>query len=198
MPSFKALAFALLCALFGAAESGYAMSVAAAGTEGVAVVVTTTEPIIATYRGFSAAHNDDVYLLMEDEVDDNDVFIFNNRRAAMGSTVNLGSFPIGTELRFRLRVRDTGNDFYTGPAARNPDNRFHARVQEEWQPGETLISFEDLFNAEADFDDINFSIRMPSPLASAIPEPSTPLLALISLSALSVGLLRRRRASTAF
>jgi hypothetical protein len=77
----------------------------------------------------------------------------------LSATVNLGSFTIGQELIFRLHVNNTGNDFYTGDAIRNPDNHFHARVQGNWLPNETLVSFEDLFNGPFDYNDLRFSFN---------------------------------------
>src|SRR5262245_55499863 len=82
--------------------------VAAAGTEGLVVIVTSTDPVIATYEGENnAKYSDDLYLMLDasgNPGDDgnpaNDRFIFNNHASPIGSTVNLGSFPIGTELIF--------------------------------------------------------------------------------------------------
>jgi hypothetical protein len=39
------------------------------------------------------------------------------------------------ELVFGIKVLDTGDTFYTGPAARNPDGRAHALVSDNgrWQ-----------------------------------------------------------------
>jgi len=69
----------------------------------------------------------------------------------------MGSFPVGTELVFRLHVNNTGNDFFTGPGERNADQQPHARVQEAWQPEETLVSFEDLLNGPFVYHELSFS-----------------------------------------
>src|ERR1043166_3867775 len=124
----------------------YAFPIADPGTEGLNVFVGSTNPVIATYQGNSAAFSNDLYLMLDgagnpgnDGNPANDLFIFNNHASPVGSTKNLGAFAIGTELEFRLHVNNTGNVFFTGPASRNPDNHTHARVQGNWQPDETLV-----------------------------------------------------------
>src|SRR4051812_14917759 len=104
--------------------------------EGLKVFVTGTNPIVATYEGNSASYSNDLYLMLDgtgqpgdDGITSNDLFIFNNHASAVGATKDLGSFALGTELEFRLFVNNTGNTFFTGPGARNPDNHAHARVQ---------------------------------------------------------------------
>ncbi len=147
-----------------------AFPIALPGTEGFKVFVTSTDDIIATYQGNSAAYSNDLYLANSGE------FLFNNHASAVGSTVNLGSFAIGTELIFRLHVNNTGYDFFTGPADRNPDGFTHARVQSDWATDEALVSFEDLFNGAFEFNDLSFSFTntkgsvVPPP---AVPEPAT-------------------------
>lgn len=132
--------------------------------EGLVVTVSSTNPIIATYQGNSALYSNDLYLMLDSSGkpgDDgnlaNDKFIFNNHSSPEGSTVNLGGFPVGTELIFRMYVNDTGDNFFTGAASRNPDNHAHAQVQSNWQPNETLVSFEDLFGGSYDYNDLSFS-----------------------------------------
>ena len=121
-------------------------------------------------------------------------FVFNNHANFVGDTANLGSFPIGTELLFRLHVNNTGNDFFTGPASRNPDDHTHARVQNDWMPNETLVNFEDLFNGPFVYNDLSFSftntLSSPTPVAAA-PEPAAAAVLGLGLGLFSV--LRRRR-----
>lgn len=138
--------------------------IAAKGTEGYKVIVASMDPIIATFQGNSGSFSNDLYLMLDgagnpgDDGDfSNDRFIFNNQTAIPGDTEDLGTFTPGTELIFRLDVTNSGDQYYTGPAARNPDNDFHARVQAEWQLNETLVSFEDLFDGPFDFNDLSFS-----------------------------------------
>jgi hypothetical protein len=95
---------------------------------------------------------------------ENDRFLFNNHTSPVGSIVNLGMFAAGTELMFRLRVKNTNQDYFTGPASRNPDNHVHARVQANWMPGQALVSFEDLHNGPFHYNDLAFSFAfLPSP-----------------------------------
>lgn len=172
------LAALLLFALPAAAP---AFPIAPIGTEGFLVIVGGTDPVMATYQGNSATYSNDLYLSLDgmgnpgDDGDlTNDLFIFNNHTSAVGSTMNLGSFTPGTELIFRLFVHDTGYDYFTGPAGRNPDNMPHARVQSEWNPGETLVSFEDLYGTPeypGGFNDLSFSFT--NTTSVAMPEPGT-------------------------
>lgn len=163
--SFKAVLTLLALGLGAAGQSrAGGFPIADPGTEGFKVIVASTDPIVATYQGNSASFSNDLYLMLDaggvpgDDGDfSNDFFVFNNQTSPVGATVNLGSFVVGTELIFRLHVTDTDDQFYTGPAARNADNGFHARVQAEWTPGETLVSFEDLFDGPFDFNDLSFS-----------------------------------------
>ncbi len=71
----------------------------------------------------------------------------------VGTIVNLGSFPAGTELIFRIYVREEESSFYTGPGSRNPDGLPHAAVESEG-PGLAIVGFEDLYGGgDLDYDD---------------------------------------------
>ena len=130
------LGLATLLLAFTTCGAALAFPIAPPGTEGLKVIVTSGNPIVATYQGNSAAYSNDLYLMLDaagNPGDDgnpaNDRFIFNNHASKPGSTADLGSFVTGTELIFRLHVNDTGNDFFTGPGSRNPDSQPHARAQ---------------------------------------------------------------------
>ncbi|MCI5125870.1 MAG: hypothetical protein D3925_15715 [Candidatus Electrothrix sp. AR5] len=97
-----------LLSLLAVPLTAQAFPVADSGTEGLAVIVNSSDDVIATYQGNSAAYSNDLYL--------DNTLIFKNHSSPVGSTVNLGSFPIGTELMFRLHVNNTGYDYFTGPA----------------------------------------------------------------------------------
>jgi hypothetical protein len=128
----------------------------------------------------------------DDGVLANDLFIFNNHSSSVGATKNLGAFTLGTELEFRLFVNNTGDNFFTGPASRNPGQHAHARVQANWEPNTTLVSFEDLLNGPFDYNDLSFSFTNTSPIQQeAVPEPAT--LGLLA-SGLATLVTRRRRA----
>lgn len=183
-------------AALAAPLSAFAFPIASTGA-GLAVVAGSTETIVATYQGTSASYSDDLYLVTNDGIADNDIFLFNNQNSAIGSTVDLGTFAVGTELTFRLYVNDTNNDFFSGEASLNPDDHAHARVQQNWETNTTLLSFEDLFGGPYHYDDLSFSFTntvAATPVATdtAVPEPASMLLFGLALVVLATG--RRRNA----
>ncbi len=170
-----------------------AFPIAIAGTEGYSVIANGTNPVIATYQGNSAAYSNDLFLAVSVASSPADTYIFNNHANAVGDTYNLGTFATGTELIFRLYVNNTGDNFYTGPASRNADGMAHARVENEWMPGTTLVSFEDLFGTPEGvngYNDLSFSFT--NTTSSAVPEPTT--LALFGAGLIGLGLMKRRKA----
>jgi len=171
----------VIAAFFSA--TAFAHPIAVVGTEGLPVIASGGE-VIATYEGNSAGFSNDLFLNLQ--------FIFNNHVTPVGTTVNLGTFAAGTELIFRLNVTNTGEDWYTGAASRNIDGLFHARVQENWKPGTTLVSFEDL-NGDPEgiygFNDLSFSFT--NTQTHAVSESSALALMMIGLGLL--GFARRKQ-----
>jgi hypothetical protein len=189
------MACGILVAGLLSATSARAFPIANPGTEGLKVIVTGTDPIIAVYQGNSATYTNLLYLMLDasgkpgdDGNTANDLFIFNNQMSPVGSTFNLGSFALGTELEFRLFVTNTNDNFFSGPSSRNADGVAHARVQSNWEPITTLVSFEDLFNGPFNYNDLSFSFTNTAAI-DPIPEPTS----LVLLGTGLVGLLARRR-----
>lgn len=152
---FRMLLAAGLVACLLSPLSALAFPIAPPGTEGMRVIVAGAGSVVAKYEGNSATYSNDLFFGLT--IETANTFVFNNHATPVGTEVVLGSFPIGTELIFRLHVQNTGRDFYSGPATRNPDSHTHARVQAEWQPGTTLVSFEDLYGGPFVYNDLSFS-----------------------------------------
>lgn len=165
----------------------FAFPIATSG-EGLRVLVNKQGTVNATYQGTSASYSDDLYLVTNDGIANNDIFIFNNHNSAVGSTVNLGSFAANTELVFRLHVNNTGRDFFSGYANRNPDNHVHARVQQNYGVNTSLLSFEDLYGGPFNYNDLSFTFTNTDTTiqANSVPEPTSTLLLFFGLASLVV------------
>ena len=147
-------------------SSAFSFPVASgASTLGKKIYVQSCKAVVAHFRGHSGVKNNIVYLSQDfsgspgrDGSTANDLQIFDSSSNAEGDILVLGVYPENTLLELRLRVQDTGNDFYTGSATVNPDNKVHARVQNAWIPFTTLISMEDDL-ASFSYDDISVSLE---------------------------------------
>ena len=85
-------------------------------------------------------------------------FIGTNRD--VGTVVNLGSFPAGTELVFSIYVRETQRTFYSGPGSNNPDGLGHGDVT--CLNKKARIGFEDQYGGgDRNYADLICEVRQP-------------------------------------
>jgi hypothetical protein len=121
------------------------------------LVVTQADlDLAATFEGSDAGYTSDLYLDQPAQV-----YVGTGHVSATGTSVALGTFPVGTELVFAITVQDTGDTFYSGPGSRNADGFNHAAVTYagdcRW-----LVGFEDLYDGgDQDFNDIELTITGP-------------------------------------
>lgn len=160
-----------------------ALAASAVAAPGDKIIVATDGEVIAKFLGHSAAYTNDLYL---DSPANALGIIFTNQTTPVGTEVSLGNFTAGTELIFRLHVRNTGYDYYTGPGSRNPDGYAHADVVQSYGGYDdvTGVFFEDLYNGPFHYNDLGFSFTN-----TIVPEPAS--MAVLGLGA--AALLRRRR-----
>jgi len=166
--------------------------VVAVPIEGATLIVAADGNVVATFEGVSpsTAYSNDLYL----HSPGNEFgILFNNKTTPVGTTFDLGSFAAGTELIFRLHVNDTGHDFYTGPASRNPDGMAHARVDDAraGYEGSTYVEFEDLWGTpegSSGFNDLFFSFSN-TESSTGVPDGGAPLL-LVGLALGALGMVR--------
>ncbi len=183
---------------------------------GTVLQVLEDGPVTAQFLGGSAAlFDNELYL---DSPANALGRIFHNHQTAPFTQVALGTFSAGTELIFRNHVVNTSDDFFTGPAARNPDSLAHAQVTLVTNaqvalfesinsiPANTLlrgnganpvafVGFEDLLGGgDLDFNDLTYLFNN---VTSAIPEPSQALLFLAGLVLIGAMIPRDRTRSGA-
>ena len=120
--------------------------------------------------------------------------IFNNHTSGVGTTSNQGRFAANTELVFKLESNPGSiiNTFFSGPAARNPDNFIHALVDTGFDVVNGLFSvgFEDQSNGgDQNYLDMVFSIN--NVRIDAVPLPPAVLLLGSSLFGLAIRLRKR-------
>lgn len=134
------------------------------------------------------------------------LFTNNSPASVIGSEADLGLVGNGVEVIFMLNNLTTGQQFFTGAAARNPLAELHVSIlntapyeptgDESTYGGfyDTRFGFEDitpLVDSDEDYNDIQFEIANIS--QSVVPEPSTYALMATGLVALGVAARRRRK-----
>lgn len=177
-----------ISAAFAAALAIGGASSASAATIGNYIIATGGE-VTATFLGQTAGYIDKLYLT----VGDTETYVFQNRGTAVGTSVVLGSFEAGTELKFFINVSKSGLDYYSGPGSLNPDGIAHAEVINDYAPGLTYVGFEDIYRGgDKDYDDITFSLAGAIGVSElpAVPLPASAALLLGGVGALA---LKRRR-----
>lgn len=130
--------------------------------------------VTATFDGSSAGYTSSLFMYSPDTGKGT---IFDSQTAA-GTSVSLGSFAAGTELIFGMKVHETGNVFFTGEAAFNPDDMAHALAMTVYDESldqlVTSVGMEDTWGGgDKDYNDLRFTLanvvdpKEPVPLPSA-------------------------------
>jgi hypothetical protein len=185
-----------LALLFGATQSN-ASYVLDEPIVGGHILVAEDGYVTAQFVGSHAGYFNSLYL---ETPTDGSIFLFNKSSQHYGAPLVLGWFEANTELTFRLAVRNTGYDFYTGSGDLNVDGFAHAMAitQLTGDGGYlTTVGFEDLYGGgDRDYDDFVFRLTNvidPPTLPAAAPVPVPSALALMGLGLAGIGLGRRRR-----
>jgi hypothetical protein len=97
-----------------------------------------------------AGYSNELYAVIEDQ----EIFLF---ESGSDEIVNLGLFPVGTVINFKLAVLTTGYDYYTGVPENNPDGVDHCTIH--GNNGIWTFGFEDMYNGgDKDYNDCVFMV----------------------------------------
>jgi hypothetical protein len=117
-------------------------------------LIATGGDVVVTFVSNEAGFTSELFL--DGALGEDSGALFNNWTTDIGSSVNLGSVAEGTELIFKLLVKETGDIFYTGLGSRNADGVVHATIDNV--DGQVFVGFEDLFGGgDFDYDDLVFA-----------------------------------------
>jgi hypothetical protein len=224
-----AMAAALL-ALFAAPAARADGGMIPGGTVGGQLYKAGTDNLFVKFIGKQAFYTNDLYFYLT--IGGTNQFLFRNT-SPTNTTVEVtasSGLATGAEAIFSICANldgaapgtgcTTSNQYFTGPASRNPDTRFHAvvwtreaylagcaltptncapdvatAISDLTDPGYNLVvGFEDSFNynIDSDFNDLVFAVRG----ATTVPEPVTMSLLATGLAGMGgAGLFRRRKPS---
>ena len=228
MKVFKVLGMGALVSALAlvAAPAAHADGTAVAGgTIGASIYKAGSDNLFVKFVGKQAFYTNDLYYYLT--LPGAGQFLLRNN-VAPGTVVeatNSSALAIGAEAIFGICANldgaaagtgcTTSNNYYTGPASRNPDTRFHATVwtREAFLAGCALnpsacdpnittlladtnynlvVGFEDSFNynIDSDFNDVVFAVRG----ATTVPEPVTMTLLATGLAGMGgAGAFKRRK-----
>ena len=117
-------------------------------------LIATGGDVVVTFVSKEAEYTSELFL--DGRFGDELGTIFNSWTTELGTSMNLGTFADGTELIFKLLVKQTGDIFYTGPGDRNRDGVPHAMTENV--AGQVFVGFEDLFGGgDLDYNDVVFA-----------------------------------------
>ncbi len=148
---------------------------------GGSLLVAADGAVEARFMGSDAGYFNTLYL----DWGTNKIF---DKNTPLNTVVSLGNFDAGTELVFRLFVRNTGLNFFSGDQSRNIDGLPHALAITTLLQGSsylTTVGFEDLYGGgDKDYNDFMFSLTNVVDPPAQVPEPSVLLLLACGLAGL--------------
>jgi len=163
---------------------------------GGSLLVASDGNVTAEFLGSRAGYYNTLYLETASDWGSDELF---NKYTPAHTVIDLGYFTAGTELLFRLYVRNTDTNYYSGNPAGNPDGLAHALAITTLSGGAyvTTVGFEDVLGGgDLDYDDFRFALTNvidPPPIGASVPIP--PALLLLGTGLLAMATQRRRRAA---
>jgi len=131
---------------FGLLENVFAEQI----KSGTFIVANSSQDIIVTCIEKNAGYTHKLYL------DNNNTFLFES--SEIGKEINLGKFPVKTQLIFRLDV-EGGYSYYSGGPDKNPDKIPHVAIEIN-NDNSWTFGFEDLYGGgDNDYNDCVFSVK---------------------------------------
>ena len=111
-------------------------------------------PITVTLTLSDTSYDDRLLLDAPDVVE-----LIESWSSPIGTTVEVGPYPVATELVFAIDVLNTGYHWQSGPSTRNADGVAHVAVTYEGDCS-WLLGFEDLYGGgDLDYNDVVFRIE---------------------------------------